>query len=129
MLHSKLFFFEQCMQLVPEFLYLNTYVALKDSEKQLLLDHLGKQEEQAKLKKQQSEEQLKLQQQPKLVQGKDAKKDPKAAQPKKGQPVEDKNAPKTVNIDYADLPQQNNYVIIERNYAQMRLQMMEGEQQ
>lgn len=48
----------------------------------------------------------------------DPKKDPKAAAgAKKGQPIEDKNTPKNVVIDYPEVSASPNYFIYERNYA------------
>ncbi len=46
----------------------------------------------------------------------DPKKDNKAA-PKKGQVVEDKNAPKSIAVDYPECPHGLNYHIYEKNFA------------
>jgi len=44
----KLSFFEASLKSVPEFVYTNQYVTLKESERVLLLEHLAKVEEEAK---------------------------------------------------------------------------------
>ena len=55
----------------------------------------------------------------------DPKKDAKGAPPKKGgAPAEDKNAPKAITIDYPDAPAAPNYVIYEKSFAQMKINLM-----
>lgn len=58
----KLSFFEASLKAVPEFVYSNQYVTLKESERTILLEHLAKVEEEAKQLKQAQEEALKAQQ-------------------------------------------------------------------
>lgn len=55
----------------------------------------------------------------------DPKKDAKAAPAKKGgAPTEDKNAPKTIAIDYPEQPAAPNYFIFEKSFAQMKIALL-----
>ena len=59
----------------------------------------------------------------------DPKKDAKGGAPPKkgGAPAEDKNAPKTVNIDYPDAPAAPTYCIYEKSFAQMKISLLHEE--
>eukprot|EP00347_Sterkiella_histriomuscorum_P007790 403347554 len=126
--HQKAHFFDPKFKAEPEFMFDNFFVNLKDQEKQILVENLSQQEEEAKQRKLQ-EEANKVQSQANILGGKpggkpDPKKDPKLAAQKKGAVVEDKNAPKTIVVDYPDIPTAPNYQIFEKTYAQMRMQIL-----
>jgi hypothetical protein len=43
--------------------------------------------------------------------------------------VEDKNAPKNITIDYPEPPNGNNYIIMEKSFAQMKIAILNEQSQ
>ena len=120
-------FYEGSMLKVPEFVNGNYYTFLKETEQNLLVEHLVKVEEDQRQQRQLQEE---AQKQSQAASGSalgkppgkaDAKKDAKAAPAKKGgAPTEDKNAPKAIIIDYPEVPAAPTFTILERSFTQMK---------
>ena len=100
----------------PEFVYKNHLITLKDADIELLEAALAQEEaEESKRALLASQDGVASQSN---IKAKDPKKDAKAA-PKKGAVVEaDKNSPKPIEIEYAEIESEKDYILIEKSFVQ-----------
>ena len=103
----------------PEFVYKNHLITLKDADIELLEVALAQEEEEeSKRALLASQEGIAASQSNINIKAKDPKKDAKAA-PKKGAAVEtDKNSPKPIEIEYAEIESEKDYILIEKSFVQ-----------
>ena len=117
-IHSKFYFFENHYSDKPEFLFTNALMNFKDKDKALFVEYLDKVEADIEAAKKAAE--------PAPIAGgkgpagKDAKKPAGKPAPaaKKGA-VEDKNAPKAIVIEYPEIPMNENFIILEKEFNLM----------
>ena len=122
-LHNYFFFYSTDMLMVPEFTFDNKNDRFKDKDTEFMVEHLVEREtEEAKIKAQKEAEALAASQAALGgAKGKaDPKKDAKAAGGKPGAkgaaPVDDKNAPQAITVEYAQIEDTPNYIIYEKEY-------------
>ena len=107
-------FFTQDLLHRPEFVYKNHLISLKDADMELLENALAQEEaEESKRALLASQDGTVSQSN---IKGKDPKKDAKA-KPAKGAAADaDKNAPKPIEIEYAEIESEKDYILIEKSF-------------
>ena len=100
---------------MPEYCFENKIDVIKPKDKALIIEYLEKKEEEEKRIASEAEANAAAN----AAAGKkaDPKKDAKGKAPAKGAaPVEDKNAPANITVEYQEIDSQDNYIIFERKY-------------
>lgn len=119
-MHSFYHFFDSELLLTPEFTIQNKYISFKDKEIKFLTDKLEEREtEEAKVQAAEKEATIGSV----VPQGKqDNKKDPKGAAKggKNIAPADDKNVPAQIIVEYAEIEEQPNFLIYEKQFKQKK---------
>ena len=120
-MHHYHHFYDTDMMTIPEFKIANKMHICKDKETKFLTDHLDEREaEEARIKAEKEAEaaaQLAANTAGSKGGKADAKKDAKGgAKGKNAAPVDDKNAPAAITVEYPEIEELPNYLIYEKKY-------------
>ena len=110
----------------PEFMFKNHIIQLKETEVEMLEESLQSQDAEEERRHAMTSQGSGGSKMEKPKTGKGA--DPKAGKdkPAKGvTPVEDQNMPKNIEIEYEDIPEESDFMIMEKNFQGMKATQVE----
>lgn len=115
-MHRMKYFYSENLLLQPEYRFENKNSVFKRKDKEFMLEYLEMKEKEENEKRAAEEAELAAQTAAAAGGKKDAKKADKKAPAKGATPVEDKNNPQPITIEYPDAIADDDFLVYERNF-------------